>query len=38
MATEELETIVGRHEMQQLELKESFDVECIETGCAFTRE
>ena len=35
MTTEELESVVARHEMQQLELKESFDVECIETACAF---
>ena len=36
MTTEELEKIVARHEMQCLELKESFNVECIETACAFT--
>gem|GEM_PF-498412 len=36
MTTEELEKIVTRHEMQYLELKESFNVECIETACAFT--
>ena len=36
MTTEELETIVSKHEMQRLELKESFGVECIETACAFT--
>ena len=35
MTTEELEKIVTRHEMQSLELKESFGVECIETACAF---
>lgn len=35
MTTEELEKIVARHEMQCLELKESFNVECIETACAF---
>ena len=35
MTTEELESVVARHEMQRLELKESFDVECIETACAF---
>ena len=31
MTAEELEKIVARHEMQCLELKESFNVECIET-------
>ena len=31
MTTDELEKIVARHEMQGLELKESFNVECIET-------
>lgn len=36
MTTEELEKIIARHEMQCLELKESFNVECIETACAFT--
>ena len=36
MTSEELETIVCNHEMQRLELKESFGVECIETACAFT--
>ncbi len=36
MNAEELEKIVARHEMQCLELKESFNVECIETACAFT--
>jgi hypothetical protein len=36
MTSEELETIVRKHEMQRLELKESFNVECIETACAFT--
>ena len=36
MTSEELETIVGKHEMQRLELKESFGTECIETACAFT--
>ena len=35
MTTEELEKIVARHEMQCLELKESFNAECIETACAF---
>ena len=36
MTTEELEKIVTRHEMQCLEVKESFNVECIETACAFS--
>ena len=36
MTSEELETIVRKHEMQRLELKESFSTECIETACAFT--
>ena len=36
MTSEELETIVRKQEMQRLELKESFNVECIETACAFT--
>ena len=35
MTAKELETIVARHEMQQLELKESFGAEAIETACAF---
>ena len=35
MNAEELEKIVARHEMQCLELKESFNVECIETVRAF---
>ena len=35
MNAEELEKIVARHEMQCLELKESFNVECIEMVCAF---
>lgn len=35
MNAEKLEKIVARHEMQCLELKESFNVECIETACAF---
>ncbi len=35
MTTEELEKIVSRHEMQRLELKEGFNVESIETACAF---
>jgi len=36
MTSEELEAIVRKHEMQRLELKESFSTECIETACAFT--
>ena len=36
MNAEELEKIVARHEMQCLELKESFSAECIETACAFS--
>jgi len=35
MDTIELEDVVSRHEIQSLELKESFGVECIETACAF---
>ena len=35
MTSEELESIVRKHEMQRLELKESFGIECIETACAF---
>ena len=35
MTAEELERIVARHEMQRLELKESFGAECIESACAF---
>ena len=35
MNAEELEKIVARHEMQCLELMEPFNVECIETACAF---
>ena len=31
MNAEELEKIVARHEMQCLELKESFGVECVES-------
>ena len=30
MTSEELETIVRKHEMQRLELKESFSTECID--------
>ena len=36
MTTEELEKIVARHEMRCLELKESFDAECLETACALS--
>ena len=36
MTSEELEKIIARHEMRSLELKESFNAECIETACAFT--
>lgn len=35
MTAKELEKIFARHERQCLELKESFNVECIETACAF---
>lgn len=35
MNAEELEKIVARHEMQCLGLKESFNVERIETAYAF---
>ena len=35
MNAEGLEKIVVRHEMRCLELKESFNAECIETTCAF---
>ncbi len=35
MITEGLEKIIARHEMQCLELKESFSVESIETACTF---
>ena len=38
MNAEEVEKIVARHEMQCLELKESFNVECIETACAFAND
>lgn len=38
MNAEELEKIVARHEMQCLELKESFNAECIETACAFAND
>ena len=35
MTIEELKIIVSKHEMQRLELKESFERECVETACAF---
>lgn len=35
MTETELETAIRAHEMQRLELKESFGAECIETACAF---
>lgn len=35
MSADELESILARREAQTLELKESFDKECIETACAF---
>ena len=35
MTAEGIESIIAKHEMQRIELKESFDVECIETACAF---
>jgi hypothetical protein len=35
MIAEELEKVVARHERQCLELKESFNGECIEMACAF---
>ena len=35
MTEKELENAVAAHEMQRLELKESFGAECIETACAF---
>ena len=38
MTEKELEIAVNEHEMQRLELKESFDRECIETACAFSNE
>ena len=36
MNVEELEKIGARHEMRCLELKEAFNVEWIETACAFS--
>ena len=35
MTAGEIESIISKHEMQRIELKESFDAECIETACAF---
>ena len=35
LTSEELEAIVAKHEGQNLELKESFGIESIETACAF---
>lgn len=35
MTADEIESIIAKHEMQRIELKESFDAECIETACAF---
>lgn len=35
MTESELEVVIAKHEMQRVEFKESFDVECIETACAF---
>jgi hypothetical protein len=35
MIAEELKKIVARHEMQCLELKDPFTVECIKTACSF---
>ena len=35
MNAEELEKVVARHEMQCLDLKESFNAECIKTAWAF---
>ena len=37
MTAKELEKIFARHERQCLELKGAFNVECIETACAFFR-
>ena len=36
MHAEELEKIVARHKMRCLELKESFNFECVEAACAFS--
>ena len=38
MSAEELEKFVARHEMQCLELKDSFSGECDETVCAFAND
>ena len=35
MTADEIESIIAKYEMQRIELKESFDAECIETACAF---
>ena len=35
MTADEIASIVAEHEMQRIELKESFDAECVETACAF---
>lgn len=35
MTAQELEIAISKHEMQRLELKESFGAECVETACAF---
>ena len=35
MTEKEIEIAIGEHEMQRLELKESFGAESIETACAF---
>lgn len=35
MTGKELEIAIKAHEMQKLEMKESFGAECIETACAF---
>lgn len=35
MTAQELEIAIREHEMQRLELKESFGAECVETACAF---
>ena len=35
MTAQELDIAISKHEMQRLELKESFGAECVETACAF---
>ncbi len=35
MTADEIEILIAKHEMRHIELKESFDAECIETACAF---